>query len=362
MMAPNEVKFKVRHCALLLEEFTVSQIVELTGLKSSSVRTEVQRMRRDGLVTASRQKAQGRGGPPCVYKLTDDPEARLAFSKSVEGFYIETIPRSIEARRPASRHFFQAAQLIQDLLTRKVEDSELDAVTEEAAYHLEFARREEGVGREGTEIIGAFLNREMAKLEAVRGNFAEAEGLFRQSITAFEDAALQDEVERIHRDWLCVLMRQQIEIVSTDRTLDWLHTVELLQDSLSKASAGDLEKCSLAILLKGVLDLVVEKGQAQQLRQRILNDASTMKKEIAQEVAQETVQKVREMLQSERLKSGDVDIPLDKMMVLTDEGGWGKSSMALHTIYAEGMGRYMESQPGLVPKWTKTRGRTFGHG
>jgi predicted transcriptional regulator len=90
MTVPNEVKFKVRHYALLLEEFTVSQIVELTGLKSPSVRTEVQRMKREGFVTASRQNAQGRGGPPCVYRLTDDPEARLALSRSVEAFYIET--------------------------------------------------------------------------------------------------------------------------------------------------------------------------------------------------------------------------------------------------------------------------------
>ena len=303
MTAPNEVKFKVRHCALLSEEFTVSQIVELTGLKSSSVRTEIQRMRKDGLVTASRQKAQGRGGPPCVYKLTDDPEARLALSKSVEGFYVEPIPRPIEARRPASRHFFEAAQLIEDLLFRsRAEDSDLNAVIEEAAYHLEYARREEGVGREGTEIIGAFLNREMAKLEAVRGNLAEAERLFRQSIAAFQDAALQDEVERVHGDWLCVLIRQQIEITRTDGTLDWLRTVELLQDSLSRACEEDLGKCSLARLLKDLFDLVVEKGRTQRLKQLILDDARTIKREIAQEVAQETTRKMSEMLESERFK------------------------------------------------------------
>jgi excinuclease ABC, A subunit len=43
------------------------------------------------------------------------------------------------------------------------------------------------------------------------------------------------------------------------------------------------------------------------------------------------------------LKSIDVDIPRDKLVVLTGLSGSGKSSLAFDTIYAEGQRRYMES-------------------
>ena len=43
------------------------------------------------------------------------------------------------------------------------------------------------------------------------------------------------------------------------------------------------------------------------------------------------------------LKNIDVDIPRNKMVVLTGLSGSGKSSLAIDTIYAEGQRRYMES-------------------
>ena len=43
------------------------------------------------------------------------------------------------------------------------------------------------------------------------------------------------------------------------------------------------------------------------------------------------------------LKSIDVTIPRDKMVVLTGLSGSGKSSLAFDTIYAEGQRRYVES-------------------
>ena len=42
------------------------------------------------------------------------------------------------------------------------------------------------------------------------------------------------------------------------------------------------------------------------------------------------------------LKGIDVDIPRDKLVVLTGLSGSGKSSLAFDTIYAEGQRRYME--------------------
>ena len=43
------------------------------------------------------------------------------------------------------------------------------------------------------------------------------------------------------------------------------------------------------------------------------------------------------------LKKIDVEIPRDKMVVITGLSGSGKSTLAFDTIYAEGQRRYMES-------------------
>ena len=43
------------------------------------------------------------------------------------------------------------------------------------------------------------------------------------------------------------------------------------------------------------------------------------------------------------LKNVDVEIPRDKLVVVTGLSGSGKSSLAFDTIYAEGQRRYVES-------------------
>ena len=43
------------------------------------------------------------------------------------------------------------------------------------------------------------------------------------------------------------------------------------------------------------------------------------------------------------LKNIDVEIPRDKLIVMTGLSGSGKSSLAFDTIYAEGQRRYVES-------------------
>src|SRR5574341_471807 len=43
------------------------------------------------------------------------------------------------------------------------------------------------------------------------------------------------------------------------------------------------------------------------------------------------------------LKNIDVEIPRDKLVVITGVSGSGKSSLAFDTIYAEGQRRYVES-------------------
>lgn len=43
------------------------------------------------------------------------------------------------------------------------------------------------------------------------------------------------------------------------------------------------------------------------------------------------------------LKGIDIDIPKNKLVVMTGLSGSGKSSLAFDTIYAEGQRRYVES-------------------
>ena len=43
------------------------------------------------------------------------------------------------------------------------------------------------------------------------------------------------------------------------------------------------------------------------------------------------------------LANVDIDLPRDKLIVITGLSGSGKSSLAFDTIYAEGQRRYVES-------------------
>lgn len=52
------------------------------------------------------------------------------------------------------------------------------------------------------------------------------------------------------------------------------------------------------------------------------------------------------------LKNIDVEIPRDKLVVITGLSGSGKSSLAFDTLYAEGQRRYVESHSAmLVSSW-----------
>ncbi len=53
------------------------------------------------------------------------------------------------------------------------------------------------------------------------------------------------------------------------------------------------------------------------------------------------------------LKNIDIDIPRDKLVVLTGLSGSGKSSLAFDTIYAEGQRRYVESLSAYARQFLK---------
>src|SRR6186997_571788 len=57
------------------------------------------------------------------------------------------------------------------------------------------------------------------------------------------------------------------------------------------------------------------------------------------------------------LKNIDVEIPRDKLVVITGLSGSGKSSLAFDTIYAEGQRRYVESLSAYARQFLEQMGK-----
>ena len=57
------------------------------------------------------------------------------------------------------------------------------------------------------------------------------------------------------------------------------------------------------------------------------------------------------------LKGVDVDIPREKLVVITGLSGSGKSSLAFDTIYAEGQRRYVESLSAYARQFLELAGK-----
>lgn len=195
----SQVKFKVRYNALLLREFTVADMVRATGQNPESVRTELQRMKQEGLLTSQphEEKPKKRGGRPALYRLTDDPEARLALSQSIEAFY----PPPPAAERPTSRHYLSAQKLLDQ--AQAAEDPKSERLLSDAERDLEMAEQAEGSSL-APQSVKAYLQYERARLAYLRGNCEEAEESFealRGFFTDFDDEVI---VRRIDEFRLCL--------------------------------------------------------------------------------------------------------------------------------------------------------------
>jgi predicted ArsR family transcriptional regulator len=169
MAAPSEVKVNIRHNVLLLETFTVPQLQAITGLNRQSIHTEVRRMEKEGIVSRvgfeSREKGSVGGRPPVVYQLTSDAERRFEVLQSVRAFYLDREEPISELPRPESKHYFIARDLLHDSKAKRTslapnEKAERLAVIEK---RLEYARQEEEVGEEGTQLIAASFDILQAK-------------------------------------------------------------------------------------------------------------------------------------------------------------------------------------------------------
>jgi hypothetical protein len=207
--AMNEVRFKVRQNALLWREFTAAQMMEITGLKPESVRTELQRMKTESLLEVGRTPCPAdqkrlRGGQPVVYRLTSDPEKRLALSRSVEAFY----PEVPQPQRPTSRHFALATRLLDQASTEK-DAQKRERLLAEAEEELDFALAEEGAGR-APEVVHAYIEFQRGRVTYLRGrNNQEAENLFRQARQTLTKAGLGAEVVLIDEYLLCIEARHR---------------------------------------------------------------------------------------------------------------------------------------------------------
>ena len=207
--AMSEVRFKVRQYALLWREFTTAQMVEITSLKPESVRTELQRMKTEGLLEVIRtscptDQKRLRGGQPVVYRLTSDPEKRLALSRSVEAFY----PEAPQPQRPTSRHFVLATRLLDQASTEK-DTRKRERLLAEAEEELDFALAEEGASG-APEVVRAHIELQRGRVAYLRGrNNQEAKNLFRQARQTLAAASQGAEAALTDRFLLCIEARHR---------------------------------------------------------------------------------------------------------------------------------------------------------
>ncbi len=194
----SQVKFKVRYNSLILKEFTVADIVQATGENPESVRTELQRMRQEGLISSDLVEQQGeRGGRVAVYRLTNDREARLSLSRSIEPFY----PSSSQGEYPSSRRYLSAQHLLDR--AQRVQGAERAKYLREAERDLELAEQTEG-GKAASEQIRGHLHYERARLQYLQANYVVALSnleVARKLFSSFRNVLMQNRVDELE---LCI--------------------------------------------------------------------------------------------------------------------------------------------------------------
>jgi len=234
----SEVKFKVRRNTLLLHEFTIAQLVRATGLNPESVRTEVQRLRQEGMIISGHKPGQREA----VYRLSDDPEKRLALSRSVEAFYPE--PTEPVPPRPTSRMYQDALQTLDEAERGKGEQRE--ALVRRAAHQLEGAWEAEGASR-APELVQAHLFREQGRLACLQGRREQAEEWFDQAREKFSAAGAEREIRLIDEYLLYLEAQRQIDI---NRAIDPSTQARCVLETLKKAEHIGPLMCLLVDLVR----------------------------------------------------------------------------------------------------------------
>ena len=245
----SETKFKVRYSALLLKEFTVADIIKATNLNPESVRTELQRMRQEGLLISSPHpdKQKKRGGHPSVYRLADDPDRLLELSASVEAFYP---PEA--STKPTSRFYKLAKHSIdQALVSDHPMRFQLLSNTE---ADLDMAFQAEG-GNLATNLIKAYLEYERARLVYLRDDNILALKMFEELLKFFVEKRIDSVVKRIDEYIMC--LKASISFVNREssrhRNAEW---ARCLLDTL-KENDFETESPLTVLLLDLLRDLSI---------------------------------------------------------------------------------------------------------
>ena len=267
MAVPNEVKIRIRSNALTLREFTVAQMRRVTGLNPASIRTELQRMKREGYLTSeSVKEKRGRGAPPHVYKLTSDPEKRLELSHQVEAFY--TPPPPPASPKPTSLHFKAAVKLIDRLASDQISAEERGEVLDKARYHLDFAMHEEGVGikkDEATDIIGAHIDFRKVQLECLQGHWSEAVNLLNRARTVFLAHELEEPVAQVEAYLLCLAIRPHLEEAREAEVRSPSAAAWCIQKAIDELESSPVASHPLAQTLLGTACWLRESLQAREI-------------------------------------------------------------------------------------------------
>jgi DNA-binding PadR family transcriptional regulator len=220
MTLPNEVKFKVRAIALDLETFTVADLARVTALNPSSIRTELQRMKRGGYLTSRpvREEKAGRGAPPHCYQLTDDVEKRLALTRSIEPFYGLPHP----APRPLSLHYQAALTLAERLEAGELSAAEREAILHDARQHLSLAAEEEGVDirpEAETAVAVAHMGLLWARLAIAADEWDRAEPHLATARRTFADRGLDEMLAQVESLQAALAVERTLAQASTERSL-----------------------------------------------------------------------------------------------------------------------------------------------
>jgi len=256
----SQVKFRVRHNALLLRAFTAADMIRATGLNPESVRTELQRMKQEGLLVSRTNPGnpKKRGGPPALYKLTEDQEGRAALSESIEAFY----PPPPLADKPTSRHYLLAQQLLNR--AQIAEGERRMQLLAQAEQDLELAEQAEG-GTLAPKPIEAYLQYERARLAYLRGEIEEAKRGFEELRELFADAQNDKMLGRLDEFRLCLKVREQFVGQPSTARIQAARALSLLQTLADHAYQTDspLILLSLEILrdLRQTVDRLIEMRQ-----------------------------------------------------------------------------------------------------
>jgi len=219
MTIRGEVSYKVKRAILILRQFTIGQIADVTELDHQGVETVVHRLVREGLLVRTEETVRNpsqRGRPRQLYALAEDPAQVQKLRVSVEAFQFREEPLLISQRRPESAHYLQVVSKLDTLDAMEMKQGSLESspdALEEIEQQLAFARRYEAMLEDGVEVATAYLDFEQARLEFLQENTAEGERLLSQARSVFQDFGMGDKVRLLNEYAVAIMLRQQLATV-----------------------------------------------------------------------------------------------------------------------------------------------------